>query len=158
MYSTYNEAKSVITERFIKTLNAKIYKKWQLVITKSYLSYLNELVDQYNNTYHHGIKKKAINADYSALNEQIETNLKVPIFKVNDRVKITNYKNIISKDYTVNWSREIFFINSDLKTYPWTWIIIQNQRVILEIKSKQYYTCQEKIRPHYRRWYILYSC
>ena len=118
MYSTYNEAKSVITERFIKTLNAKIYKKWQLVITKSYLSYLNELVDQYNNTYHHGIKKKAINADYSALNEQIETNLKVPIFKVNDRVKITKYKNIISKDYTVNWSREIFFINSDLKTYP----------------------------------------
>ena len=77
MNSTYNEAKSVITERFIKTLNAKIYKKWQLVITKSYLSYLNELVDQYNNTYHHGIKKKANNADYSALNEKIETNLKV---------------------------------------------------------------------------------
>ena len=74
MNSTYNEAKSVITEWFIKTLNAKIYKKWQLVITKSYLSYLNELVDQYNNTYHHGIKKKANNADYS---EKIETNLKV---------------------------------------------------------------------------------
>ena len=32
---------------------------------KSYLSYLNKLVPQYNNTYHHSIGKKLINADYS---------------------------------------------------------------------------------------------
>ena len=37
--------------------------------TKSDLAYLNKLVDQYNNTYHHSIGKKAINADYSALTE-----------------------------------------------------------------------------------------
>ena len=32
MYSAHNKGKSVITERFIKTLTAKIYKKWQLMI------------------------------------------------------------------------------------------------------------------------------
>ena len=78
--------------------------------SKSYVPYLNKLVDQYNNTYHHSINKKPINADYSALNEKIENNLKSPKFKVNDRVRTTKYKNIFSKGYTENWSREILLI------------------------------------------------
>ena len=51
--------------------------------SKFYLPYLNKLVDQYNNTYHHSINKKYINADYSALTEKIETDHKAPKFKVN---------------------------------------------------------------------------
>ena len=38
--------------------------------SKYYLRYLNKLVDQYNNTYHHSINKKLINADCSALTEK----------------------------------------------------------------------------------------
>ena len=64
-----------------------------------------------------------IHADYSALTEKIETNLKAPKFKVNDRVRITKYKNIFSKDSTQNWSREVFIINSVLKTSPSTYKI-----------------------------------
>ena len=70
--------------------------------SKSFLPYLNKLVDQYNNTYHNYINKKPINADYSALTEKIETNPRVPKFKVNDRVRIAKYKTIFSKDYTEN--------------------------------------------------------
>ena len=44
--------------------------------SKSYLPYLNKLVDQHNNTYHHSINKSPINADYSGLTEKIETNPK----------------------------------------------------------------------------------
>ena len=73
---------------------------------KSYLAYLNRLVDQYNNTYYHFINKKPINADYSALTEKIETNLKAPKFKVSDKVIITKFRNIFSKGYTENWSRD----------------------------------------------------
>ena len=87
---------------------------------KSCLPYLNKSVDQYNNTYHHSINKKPIDADYSALTEKIETNPKGPKFKVNDRVKTTQCKNIFSTCYTENWSREIFIIHSVLKTNPWT--------------------------------------
>ena len=54
----------VIAERFIKTLKAKIYKKMTADYSKSYISYLDKLVDQYNNTYHHSFGKKAINVDY----------------------------------------------------------------------------------------------
>ena len=71
MYSTHNEGKSVITERFIKTLKAKIYKKGTANDKKSYLPFLNKLVDQYNNTYYHSINENPINADYSALTEKL---------------------------------------------------------------------------------------
>ena len=84
--------------------------------SQSYLPYLNKLVDQYNNTYHHSINKKPIDADNFVVTEKIETSPKAPKFKVKDRVRITNYKNIFSKNYTENWSREIFIIDSVLKT------------------------------------------
>ena len=100
---------------------------------KSYLPYLNKLLNQYNNTYHHSINKKPINADYSPLNEKIETNPKVPKFKVNDRVRITKYKNFFSKSYTENWLREIFIIDSVLKTNPWTYKIkdLNGEKIIM---------------------------
>ena len=50
--------------------------------TKSYLSYFNKLVDEYNSTYHCSIGKKPMHADYSALTEEIETNPKAPQLKV----------------------------------------------------------------------------
>ena len=85
-----------------------------------YLPYLNKLIGQYNNTYHHSIKKH-INDDYSTLTENIETNPKAAKFKVNDRVRVSKYMNIFSKGYTENWAREIFITDSVLKTNPWTY-------------------------------------
>ena len=87
---------------------------------KSYLGYLNKLVDENDNTYHRTISGKCIDADYSALNREIKMNPKDPMFKVGDKVRITVYTNIFSKNYTKNWSREIFVIDSVLKTNPWT--------------------------------------
>ena len=82
MYSTHNEGKSVIAERFIKTLKAKIYKKVTANNSKSNPSYLNKIVDQYNYTYHHSINKKPINADYSALTEKLREILKLLSLKL----------------------------------------------------------------------------
>ena len=55
------------------------------------------------------------------MTKDIETNPKAPRFEVNDRVRITKYKNIFSKEYTENWLREIFIIDTVLKTNPWTY-------------------------------------
>ena len=77
MYSTNTEGKSVIAERLVKTLKSKIYKNMTANDSNSYVTYLNKLVDQCNNTYHHSINKKSINADYSALTEKIKRNPKV---------------------------------------------------------------------------------
>ena len=81
---------------------------------KSYFRYLNKLVDQYNNAYHPSLNKKPINADYSVLIEKNEINPNVRKFKVNDIIRITEYKNIsgnISIRIQENWLREMFIID-----------------------------------------------
>ena len=117
----------------------KIYKRVTANDSKSYLIYLNKLVDQYNNTYHRSIDKKPIDADYSDLTEKMETNPKAPKFKVRVRVRITKYKNIFNKDYTENWSRGIFAIDSVLKTNPWTYKIkdLNDENIIGSFHEKE---------------------
>ena len=80
---------------------------------------MNKLVDQCTNTYHHSVNKKPTNSYYSALNTEIGTNPKTPKLKVNNRVRITKYKNNFSKGYSENWWRKISIIDSVLKTNPW---------------------------------------
>ena len=97
MYSAHNKGKSVIGKRFLKTLKAKIYKKLTANFSKSYLSYLNKLIDQYNNTFHHYINKKAINADYFALNKKIERILKPLNLKLKIESKFLSIRIILVK-------------------------------------------------------------
>ena len=52
MYSTHNEGKSVVAERFIRTLKGKIYKYMTSISKNVYIDKLNDIVDEYNNTYH----------------------------------------------------------------------------------------------------------
>ena len=56
MYSTYNEGKSVVTERFIRTLKNKILKHMAAISTNTYVDVLDDIVDKYNNTVHKTIK------------------------------------------------------------------------------------------------------
>ena len=77
--------------------------------SKSYLPYLNKLVNEHNNTYHHSIDKKPINADYSSLTEIIVSNPRGSKFKVNDRVRITKYKKIFS-NITLKNGREKYLL------------------------------------------------
>ena len=84
---------------------------------------MNKLVDECNNTYQHSVDKKPIDADYSALSDENETNPKAPKFKVGDRVRITKYKNIFSNDYTENWLKKILVVDSVFKTTSWTYKI-----------------------------------
>ena len=51
---------------------------------------------------------------------QVLIHLKAPKFEINDRVRNFKYKNIFSKGYTENWSKEIFIIDSVLETNLWT--------------------------------------
>ena len=90
---------------------------------KSYFPYLNKLVDQYSDAYHHSINKKLTETNYYTLTEKIKNNPKALKLKVNDRVRITKYKNIFNKCYTKNLRREIFIIDSVLKINPWTYRI-----------------------------------
>ena len=121
MYSTFNEGKSVVAERFIKTLKNKIYKR---MTTIGYFNDLDDIVKKYNNTVHSSIKIKPKEvADDSFVEYAEETNKKSPKFKVGDNVRISKYKNIFAKGYTANWSEEVFVVNKVKNTVPWTYLI-----------------------------------
>ena len=124
MYSTRNEGKSVVAERFIRTLKSKIYKYMTSISKNVYIDKLDDIVNEYNNTYHTTIKMKPIDVkDNTYINTDKEINNKDPKFKVGDRVSISKYKNIFAKDYTPNWSEEVFVIKKVKNTVPWTFII-----------------------------------
>ena len=60
MYSTYNEGKSVVGERFIRTLKNKIFKHMTAISKNVYFDVLDDIVDKYNNTSRRSIKMKPI--------------------------------------------------------------------------------------------------
>ena len=121
MDSTINEGKSVVSERFIRRLNGKIYKHMTSISKNVYIDKLNDIVDEYNNTYHTTIKMKPIDVkDNTYINTDKEINNKNAKFKVGDRVRISKYKNIFAKGYTPNWSEEVFVIKKVKNTVPWT--------------------------------------
>ena len=104
MYSIHYEGKSVVAERFIRTLKTKIYKYMTLVSKNVYTNKLDDIVGEYNNTYHRTIKMKPVNAkDNTYIDFKREVNDKDPKFKVGDRVRISKYKIIFAKGYTPNW-------------------------------------------------------
>ena len=103
MYSIHNEGKSVVAERFIRTLKNKIYKHLTTISKNVYFNVLDDIVDKYNNTYHNTIKMKPVdvkNNNFTKYNE--ESNEKDPRFKIGDRVRRSKYKNIFAKGYTPN--------------------------------------------------------
>ena len=124
MYLIHNEAKSVIAEKFITTLKTKIYKYMTSVLKKVYINKLDDIVDEYNNTYHRTIKMKPVDVkDNTYIDFKKEVNDKDPKFKVGDHVRISKYKNIFTKGYTPNWSEEVFVIKKVKNTVPWTYVI-----------------------------------
>ena len=99
MYSTHNEEKSVVAEKFIRTLKNKVYKYMTSVSKNVYIDKLDDIVNEYNNTYHRTIKMKPIDVkDNTYINIGKEVNDKDPKFKVGDHVRISKYKNIFLKD------------------------------------------------------------
>ena len=111
MYSTHNEEKSVVAERFIRTLKNKFYRYMTSISKNVYIDKLDDIVNKYNNTHHTTIKMKPIDVkDNTYINIGKKVHDKDPKFKVGDHVRISKYKSIFPKGYTSNWSEEIFVI------------------------------------------------
>ena len=122
MYSAHNEGEFVVTEGFIRTLKNKIYKYMNSISKNVYIDQLDDIVNEYNNTYHTTIKKKPIDVkENTYINIDKECNNKDPKFKVGGHVRTSKYKNIFAKGYTPNWSEEIFVIKEIKNTVPWTY-------------------------------------
>ena len=122
MYSTYNEGKSVVAERFIRTTKNKIYKHMNSISKNMYIDQLDDIVYEYNNTKHRTTKIKPIDIkDNTYIDFGKEVNDNYPKFNVGDHVRKSKYKNVFAKVYTPNWF-EVFVIKKIKNTVPWTYV------------------------------------
>ena len=140
MYSTYNEGKSVVAERFIRTLKNKLYKHMTATVKKIYYDVLDDVVNKYNNTKNSTIKMKPI--DVGDNNKRVyidEHNEKDSRFKVGDRVRISKFKNIFAKGYAPNWSSEIFIVDkiNDTVTYTYNLKDLNDEEIIGSFYDKE---------------------
>ena len=133
MYSTYNEGKSVVAERFIRTLKNKLYKHVTATGKNVYYDVLDDVVSKYNNTKHSNIKmrpkdvkndnKRVYIDEHNEKDTTKSSSSERSRFKVGDIVRISKFKNIIAKGYTPNWSREIVIVNKVNDSVPYTYNI-----------------------------------
>ena len=99
MYSTYNEEKSVVAERFIRTLENKLFKHMTAVSKNVYFDVLDDIVNKHNNTVHRTIKMKPIDVTSDSYAEYYEdSNERDPKFKIGDGVRISKYRTFLLKD------------------------------------------------------------
>ena len=147
LYSTHNEGKSVVAERFIRILKNQNLQTHDSYSENVYFNVLNDIVGEYNNTYHRTIKMKPVdvkNDSFAKYNQ--ESNEKDPKFKVADHVRISKYKNILGKEYASNWSKEIFVIRQIKNTVPWTYVIseLNGEKIIGSFYEKKLQKTNQK--------------
>ena len=147
LYSTENEEKSSIVERWNRTMKEKMWKYFSANSTNKYIDILDGLVDQYNNTKHSSIKMTPVEASEKKNENIVYMNLYPdhergrerrgesrrskasslspvhPKFAIGDRVRIAKKKKTFEKGYTPNWTEEIFTISKVQYTSPITYKI-----------------------------------
>ena len=108
-------------------------------IKNMYSDKLDDIVNEYNNTYHRTIKNKPVDVKDNAYTDSSkEANDKDPKFKVGNYTRTSKHKNIFAKVYTPNWSEEGFAIKEVENTVPWTYVINDlKDEVIIETFYKK---------------------
>ena len=130
LYSTENEEKSSIVERWIRTMKEKMWKYFTDNNTYKYIDVLPDLVEDYNNTVHSSTKLTPIDASKkkneltvwrNLYPDRYKTSRLNPKFSVGDEVRITKKKKVFEKGYTTRWTEEIFTIKEIRETNPITY-------------------------------------
>ena len=146
MFSAHNEGKSVVAERFIRTLKNKIWKYMTSISKNVCIDKLDDIANKYNNTYHSTINMKPFDVKSNTyIDSSKEINNKDPKFKIGDIVRISKYKNIFAKGYVPNWSEEVFVIKKVKNTVPWTYVIsdLKEDKIVGTFYEK---SCKKQIK------------
>ena len=131
LYSTENEEKSCVIERWNRTMKERMFKYFTANSTRRFIDVLDKMVNIYNNTRHSSIKMSPSKASMKVNEKVVWMNLygglypepDKPKFSVGDKVRITKKKNIFEKAYTPKWTEELFTISHIQYTDPVTYKI-----------------------------------
>ena len=136
MYSIHNEEKSVVAERFIRTLKHKIYKYITAISKHVHIDKLDDIVNEYNNTYHRTIKMKPVDVKdntYIAFEKEVNN-------KVVDFVRISKYKNILPKDiHQIGLKKFLLLVELKIQFHGHILLMISMVKKLLEHFMKKNY-------------------
>ena len=128
LYSTENEEKSSVVERWNRTMKEKMFKYFSANSTRKYIDVLDEMVKNYNATIHSSTKMTPIEASKKNKENRVWHNLysipvpsQKPKYSVGDRVRIMKKKKTFEKGYTPRWTEEVFEIDEIQYTDPPTY-------------------------------------
>ena len=123
MYTTNNETKASVIERFNRTLKSRMWCHFTYKGKYQYLNIIDDFVIGYNNSYHHSIKMAPTDVNKNNTKE-VHKNLFPPLkkthghLKVNDMVRITKLRKSFEKGYLPNWTDEVFTVASKVFKLP----------------------------------------
>ena len=144
-YSIQTSTKAGAAERANRTIKSLIWKYFTEHKTKRYIDKLDDIQNNYNNTYHRVIKmtpnevtwdnrKEVFKVMYPEINDRVKCKL-----KEGDRVRVAIFKDIFEKGYTQNWSKEIYTVYRVFQRGGFCWYKIKDQSGTVYPKSKYYY-------------------
>ena len=111
-----------------------------------YIDKLDDIVNEYNNTYRTIKMKPADVKDNTCIDFKKEVNDKDPKFKVGNYVRISKYKNIFVKGYMPNWSEEVFVVSKIKNIVPWTYVIndLNGEEIVGTFYEKEWKKTNQK--------------
>jgi hypothetical protein len=141
-YATFTEKKASIVERFNRTLKSKMWKRFTVNGSYVWITILNELVNDYNNSVHSttGLKPNEINQHnqqlvldriYGKIKKKRADLLQGKRFEIGDKVRISKQKAQFTKGYLPNWSNEIFTVVKVNKSLPITYVLQDSRGEII---------------------------
>ncbi len=139
LYSTFSESKSVVVERFNRTIKDAIYRHFTSENTNNWINYYATWLDEYNNRIHSTIgitpteasMEENIDRVKEAFAKRGKASIKPPVFEVGDNVRISRLKNTFEKGYDHNWSLAVYTISRDLPRRPPTYTLTDGAGNIL---------------------------
>ena len=129
MYSTENEEKSSVCERWNRTIKTMMWKQFTIQNNTQYLDILPKILKEYNNQKHTSIKMSPVEASLKKNEDEVRERLtpRAPLqtprkFFVGDHVRISKFKRkVFDKGFTPNWTEEIFVVDEIRYTDPITY-------------------------------------
>ena len=125
----------------------KIFKHITAASKIVHFDVLNDIDDNYNNTYHTIIKMKSIDVNLiQMLNIMMILMKKNRKLEVGDHVGISKYKKIFAKGYNSNWSEEVSVISKIKNTVRWTYVFndLNDEEIIGKLSEKELQKTNQK--------------
>jgi Integrase core domain len=120
-----DQNKSSIAERFIRTITTLIHKYFTAKNTLRYVDVLKKITHSYNHRTHRSIGMAPVEVNetnilkvYENLNKHRNELVKRPKCKVGDYVRVSKNKHLFEKNYTANYSYEVFVVDKVLLRKP----------------------------------------